>query len=82
MYKDMWTPKQGEQLDVLMEPGSRMGKFAVCMKINEKIVGHLKKGSCGKFAKTIFYFLRSDGHSSAWAKVTGKRCNLGDGERM
>ena len=34
------------------------------------------------FAKTIFYFLRSDANSSAWAKVTGKRCNLGDGEGM
>ena len=34
------------------------------------------------FAKTIFYFLRSDANSSAWAKVTGKRCNLDDGEGM
>ena len=30
----------------------------------------------------ILYFLRSDAYSSAWAKVTGKRCNLGDGEGM
>ena len=80
VYKDIWTPKQGEQLDVLMEPDNRMDKFAVCVKINEKIVGHLKKGTSGRFAKTIFYFLRSDAYSSAWAKVTGKRCNLGDGE--
>ena len=54
-----------------------MDKFAVSVKINEKIVGHLKKGTSG-----TFYFLRSDAYSSAWAKVTGKRCNLGDGERM
>ena len=40
VYKDICTPKQGEQLDVLMEPGNRMDKFAVCLKINEKIVGH------------------------------------------
>ena len=59
-----------------------MDKFAVCVKINEKIVGHLKKGTSGRFAKTIFYFLRSDTYSSAWAKVSGKRCNLGDGEGM
>ena len=82
VYKDIWTPKQGEQLDVLMEPDNRMDKFAVCVKINEKIVGHLKKGTSGRFAKTIFYFLRSDAYSSAWAKVTGKRRNLGDGEGM
>ena len=82
VYKVIWTPKQGEQLDVLMEPDNRMGKFAVCVKINEKIVGHLKKGTSGGFAKTIFYFMRSDAYSSAWAKVTGKRCNLGDGVGM
>ena len=59
-----------------------MDKFAVCVKINEKIVGHLKKGTSGRFAKTIFYFLLSDAYSGAWAKVTGKRCNLGNGEGM
>ena len=62
MYKDILTPKQGDQLDVLMEPDNRMGKFAVCVKINEKIVGHLKKGTSGRFAKKIFYFLRSDAY--------------------
>ena len=40
VHKDIWTAKQGEQLDVLMEPDNRMDKFAVCVKINEKIVGH------------------------------------------
>ena len=82
VYKDIWTPKQGEQLDILIEPDNRMDKFAVYVKINEKIVGHLEKGTSRMFAKTIFYFLRSDAYSSAWAKVTGKRCNLGDGEGM
>ena len=81
-YKDTWTPKQGEQLDVLMEPDNRMDKFALCVKINEKNVGHLKKGTSGRFAKTVIYFLRSDAYSSTWAKVTGKKCNLGDGEGM
>ena len=65
-----------------MEPDNRIDKFAVCVKVNEKIKGHLKKGTSGRLAKTIIYFLRSDAHSSAWAKVTGKRCNLGDGEGM
>ena len=65
-----------------MEPDNRMGKFAVCVKINEKIVGHLKKGTSRRFAKTIFYFLRSDAYSRAWTKATGKRCNLGDGAGM
>ena len=82
VYKDIWRPKQGEQLDALMEPDNRMGKFAVGVKINEKVMGHLKRSTSGMFVKTIFYFLRSDEYSSAWAKVTGKRCNLGDVERM
>ena len=82
VYKDIWTPKQGEQLDVSMEPNNRMDKFPVCVKINEKIAGDLKKGTSGRFAKTIFYFLRSDAYSSVWTKVIGKRCNFGDGEGM
>ena len=54
LYNDIWTPKQGEQLDVLMEPDNRMDKFAVYMKINENIVCHLKKGTSRKFANAIF----------------------------
>ena len=53
----------------------------MCEK-QQKIVGHLKKGATGIFAKTIFYFLRSDPYSSSCAKVTGKRCNHGDGEGL
>ena len=82
VYKNIWTAKQGEQLDVLKEPDNPMDKFAVCVKINEKIMGHLKKSKSGRFTKTIFYFLLSDAYSSAWVKVAGKRCNLGDGEGM
>ena len=62
VYKDIWTPKQGERLDVLIEPDNLMDKFAVCVKINEKIEGHLKKCTSGRFAKTIFYFLRIDAY--------------------
>ena len=82
VYKDIWTTKQGEQLDVLMEPDNRMDKFTICVKINEKIVGHLKKNTFWRFAKTILYFRHSDAYWNAWAKVTGKRCNLGDWEGM
>ena len=52
------------------------------LDLNTKIVVHLKKGTCGKFAKAIFYFPCSVAYSSAWAKVTGKRSNFGDGEGM
>ena len=83
VYKDIWTPKQGEYLDVRCEPENLVDKYAVCVKNgNETIVGHLKKGKTGRFAKTIFYFLRSHPEAKCTAKVTGKRCNLGDGEGL
>ena len=43
VYKDIWTLKQVEQLDALMEPDNQMDKFAACVKINERIVGYLKE---------------------------------------
>ena len=39
VYKDILTPKQGEQLDVLMKPDNRMDKLAVCVKIMKKLWG-------------------------------------------
>ena len=59
-----------------------MDKHAVCVKKENKIVGHLPLGKSGKFAKTIFYFLRADELSSCKMVVTGKRMNLGDDEGM
>ena len=62
----------GEELEVRIEPDNHVDKFAVCVKKVGKIVGHLKKEASGRFAKTIFYFLRSDYYSSCVAKVSGK----------
>ena len=72
----------GEQLNVWMEPDNRVDKLAVCVEKDQAVVGHLKKGDSEKFAKMIFYFLRSDTYSSCYAKVSGKRCNLKDGEGL
>ena len=46
------------------------------------VVGHLPKGKSGKYAKTIFYFLRSDPLNSSFVKVTGKAMNMGDDKGM
>ena len=43
-----------------MEPNSFKDKFAVCVKVSKKILRNLKKGAAGRFAKAIFFFLRSD----------------------
>lgn len=42
----------------------------------------MKKGRTGRFAKTVFYFLRVDEKGSCIAIVKGKAVNLGDGEGM
>ena len=55
--KETWIPKVGGH-GVFMEPGNPKDKFTAFVKVNKKIVGHLKKGATGRFAKTIFFFLR------------------------
>ena len=72
----------GEQLKVRIEPENCVDKFAVCVEKDKRVVGHLKKGESGKFAKIIFYFLRSDPYSSCITTISGKRCNLKDGEDL
>ena len=54
-----------------------MDKYAVCVKKEETVVGHLEKGTSGRFAKTIFFFLRSDMTGSCHVKITGRAVNLG-----
>ena len=49
-----------------------MDKYAICVLKGKNIVGHLKNGDCGCFAKTIFYFLQSYPEPECIAKVTGK----------
>ena len=43
---------------------------------------HLKKGTTGKFAKTILFFLRGDPYSIAKTIRSRRRCNLGDCEGL
>ena len=45
-------------------------------------MGHLQKGAIGKFAKTVFFFLRGDPYSKAKTIKSGRRCNLDDGEGL
>ena len=82
MSKTLWNPLIGEFLSNEREPDNLMDKSAVCVKTENKIVWHLPLGKSDKFAKTIFYFLRADEHSSCKMVVTGKPVNLGDREGM
>ena len=65
-----------------MEPANSVDKYAVAVKKNVVVVGHFPLGCSGKFAKTIFYFLRTDKWSECKVIVTGKPVNRGDGDGM
>ena len=65
-----------------MKPDNSVDKFAVCVEKDQTVAGHLKKEYSGNFAETISYFLRSDSYCNYYAEVSGKRCNLKDGEGL
>ena len=46
------------------------------------VIGHLPKWKSGKYAKTIFYFLKTDPWNICRVKITGKAVNLGDNKGM
>ena len=69
-------------LSAVPEPRNWVDKYAVSVQRDEKVVGHLMKGKSGRFAKTIFYFLRADKKNDCTVVVTGKAINFGDGEGM
>ena len=82
VYKRVWTTISNEVLQICREPENPTNKYAACVLKDGKVIGHLKKGSNRRFAKTIFYFLRSDTYAKCCVKITGKLVNLADGEGM
>ena len=58
-------------------------KFAVAaIGDKDSVVGHLMKGKGGRFAKTIFYFLRASEYHGCRVHVTGQAINQGDDKGM
>ena len=51
-------------------------------KISRPVRLCLKLGDNGRFAKTIFYYMRADTRNSCSVVVKGKAVNLGDGDGM
>ena len=80
--KCVWTPTLQEQVYGEIEPHNPVDKYAVAAKKDERVVGHLPLGENGKFAKTIFYFLRADPYGKCNITLTAKAVNLGDGDGM
>ena len=52
-----WTPALGETLSA--RPGLKMKSINMPLAVTKdaRVVGHLKKGKTGRYAKTAFYFL-------------------------
>ena len=83
VYKENWIPSIIDELQRLMEPTNKLDKYAVAVR--EKygdVIGHLPLGKPGKFAKTVFYFLKSDKNHHCKVHVTGKGTNVVDGLGM
>ena len=81
VYRYIWQPKIKGILETHIGPEE---KSAVAVIDKEGcIIEHLPKawtckGTGGKYAKTIFFFLRSDGLNICLLEVTGKVVNTGD----
>ena len=83
VYKADETPFVGEKLTGVMESTNLVDKYAVAVKrSDESTVGHLPLGKSGKFAKTIFYFLKANEKHSCVINVFRKAINAGDGLGM
>ena len=77
-----WTPILGENLSTRPEPENEIDKYAVTVTKDAQLINHLKKGKTGRYAKTVFYFLRADPINTASITVTGKRVNFADGQNL
>ena len=56
IYKNIWTPQLDELLEVSTEPDNPVDKFAVAVKKNQNIVGHLKKAKLEDLQRLCFIF--------------------------
>ncbi len=72
VYKEIWTSKQNEYLNVRSETENPLHKYAVCVLKGADIAGNLMKGDTGRFSKTVFSFLRSHSEAKCVDNCTGK----------
>ena len=74
VYRNIWSPKEKDILNTEIEPSNVMDKFAVVIKNNTTVVGHLPKGKTGCFCKTVFYFLKIENTSCKVVITSQKNC--------
>ena len=76
------TPILGENLSTRPEPEIEIDNYTVAVTKNARVIGRLKKGKAGRYAKTVFYFPRANPISTVSITVTGKWVNFGDGQGL
>ena len=81
-YMNDWTPIFGENLSTCPEPENEIDKYVVAVTKDAQVIDNLKRGKTGRYAKTVFYFLRTNSVNTASITVTGKRVNFGDGQGL
>ena len=52
-YMNDWTPILGENLLTRPKPENEIVKYAVAVTKDARMIGHLKRGKIGQYAKTI-----------------------------
>ena len=67
VYRELWTPTNGEYLGTRMERDNPHDNFAVAVVRGEAIVGHIPRG----VSKICWHFLNKGGTISC--QITGKR---------
>ena len=83
VYRKNWNPKVGDVYNTRMEPENKEDKYAVAVFDKEgRVVGHIPKGKSGKYAKTVFFYLRSNALNLCSVKVTGRAVTFGDFKGM
>ena len=73
-YQDLWSPQLGEVLPIKREPTNPEDKFAVAVKLEGRVVGHLPFN----IAPTVSCFLNRNVNKGI-VEVTGERINRGAG---
>ena len=82
-HRTIWTPHENEVLLTQMEPTNKKNKFSVAVVgVKDSVIGHLMKSKGGRFAKTIFYFLRASEYHGCRVHFTGQATNQEDNKGM
>ena len=67
IYKEVWTPRTGEELLVEKEPGNSQDRHAVALVKDGITVGHVPR----ELSSTFWHFLSHEGRIIC--EVTGRR---------